>query len=343
MAAPSPYMADLEHVTEEDLMAEIEGEDKVFRKDRQDRRRRPQDMSRALRVLEGLVVNKRLPKHNFTSRDLNRILLARWTQDDLIFIHERYRIQFAFIFRAYCWTGARLGAFFTGGLRYRDIDLVLQRVPGRWLEAHLQHQPEMGKEQPEHEKFIYNDAAFLLVMGALFGYETLDDLQKQQIPVGENELPLRFKESALNQPILRKCTKAKGVTDEPMPRFAFVAIFGAILRTAGYLCATSIHAIRHNLGKEVDDRYTEVKRSQHLTQGDPRVFGQSYVANTSSVDGQAAFLGERSDHTHIDYFQGLEKFRERGLPCQLPASLEHRVNQDLTRCKAHTRTYRFIT
>jgi hypothetical protein len=40
----------------------------------------------------------------------------------------------------------------------------------------------------------------------------------------------------------------------------------------------------------------------------------------ASVDGQAAFLGERSDHTHIDYSQGLEKFRERGLPCQLPAS-----------------------
>jgi hypothetical protein len=34
----------------------------------------------------------------------------------------------------------------------------------------------------EHEEFICNDAAFLLAMviadGALFGYETLDDLQK---------------------------------------------------------------------------------------------------------------------------------------------------------------------
>ena len=160
------------------------------------------------------------------------------------------------------------------------------------------------------------------------GYETLDDLQMQEIPEGENELPLRFKESALNQPILRKCTKAKGVTDEPMPRSAFTAIFGSTLRNAGYFCATSIHAIRRQLGKKVDERYTEVQRSQHLTQGDPRIFGQSYVANTSSVDGQAAFLGEKSDHAHIDYFQGLEKFRERGLPCQLPARLEHDVNRD---------------
>jgi Protein of unknown function (DUF3435) len=259
-------------------------------------------------------VNKRLPKHNFTSRDLDRILLALWTQDHLIFIHERYQIQFTFIIRAYCWTGARLRAFFTGGLRYRDIDVMLQRVPGggwraiynisqRWVKNNRDPKSVVfNSAGREHVKFIYNDAAFLLVIAiadsALFGYETLNGLRKQEIPVGENELPLRFKESALNQPILRKCTKVKGVMDEPMPRFAFIAIFR--LRTAGYLCRASLHAIHSNLGKEVDHRYTEVKRSQHLTQGDPCVFGQSYVANTSSVDGQAAFLGESSDHAHID-------------------------------------------
>jgi hypothetical protein len=95
----------------------------------------------------------------------------------------------------------------TGGLRYRDIDLVLQRVPGggwraiynisqRWVKNN--RDPEnvvFNTAGREHEKFIYNDAAFLLVMaiadGALFGYETLDDLQMQEIPEGENELPLR--------------------------------------------------------------------------------------------------------------------------------------------------------
>jgi hypothetical protein len=71
-----------------------------------------------------------------------------------------------------------------------------------------------------------------------------------------------------------------------------------------------------------------VQRSQHLTQADPRVFGQSYVANCSSVDGQAAFLGEAPDHRHVDYFQSLEKFREPGLPCALPAHLEDRLKND---------------
>jgi Protein of unknown function (DUF3435) len=146
--------------------------------------------------------------------------------------------------------------------------------------------------------------------------------------MAENEVPLQFNRSALNQPILRKYSKAKGDTDEPMPRSTFINIFGNSLKNTGYLCATSIHAIRRQLGKKVDERYTEVQRSQHLTQGDPRIFGQSYVTNTSSVDGQAAFLGERADHSYIDYFQGLEKFCEPDLPCRLPASVEHQVNRD---------------
>jgi hypothetical protein len=71
-----------------------------------------------------------------------------------------------------------------------------------------------------------------------------------------------------------------------------------------------------------------VQRSQHLTQADPRVFGQSYVANCSSVNGQAAFLGEDSDNRHIEYFQGLERFHEQGLPGKLPAARRESLKRD---------------
>ena len=125
-----------------------------------------------------------------------------------------------------------------------------------------------GVTDKEHEKFVYNDAAFLLAMvvadGALFGYKTLNDVCRQEIPAGENELILRYKEFALKQPILRKCTKANGVTKEPMPKSAFTNIFGSTLRNLGYFCAISIHVIRRQLGKKIDERYTEVQRSQHL-------------------------------------------------------------------------------
>ena len=69
---------------------------------------------------------------------------------------------------------------------------------------------------------------------ALFGIESLDDLQKLEIPPGEEELILGFKESALDRPILRKCTKEKGTTEEKMPKKAFLRIFAAMMKKAGY-------------------------------------------------------------------------------------------------------------
>lgn len=163
-----------------------------------------------------------------------------------------------------------------------------------------------GAAGREHDKFLYDDAAFLLTIAildkALYGYETLADPRTQEVPAGEDQVVLRFHDSVLDKPILRKCTMAHGVTEEPMPKTAFTEIFRTTLRNAGYMCATSIHVIRRQLGKKVDELYTEVQRSQHLTQADPRIFGQSYVANTSSVHGQAAFLGEATDHSHIEYF-----------------------------------------
>ena len=71
-----------------------------------------------------------------------------------------------------------------------------------------------------------------------------------------------------------------------------------------------------------------MERSQHILQSDPRIFGQSYVANCSAVDGQAAFLDEEADHTVIDYFQGLRRFRERGMPSRLPAAMEADLEKD---------------
>ena len=53
-----------------------------------------------------------------------------------------------------------------------------------------------GTAGREYDKFIYDDAAFLLNMamvnGALFGYSTFADLREQQIPDGQDELVLRF-------------------------------------------------------------------------------------------------------------------------------------------------------
>lgn len=106
---------------------------------------------------------------------------------------------------------------------------------------------------------------------ALFGFDTLADLQTQEIPAGDNQVVLRWRESALDKPILRKYTKAGGLSEEPMPEKAFREIFQSTLRNAGYHCSASVHSIRRQLGKQVDELYTEVQRSQQLTQADPRI------------------------------------------------------------------------
>lgn len=76
------------------------------------------------------------------------------------------------------------------------------------------------------------------------------------------------------------------------------------------------------------EKYTEVQRSQHINQSDPRVYGQSYIANTSSVDGRRAFTGEEVQHDHIEYFQGFASLREKGLPSVLSAEKKAAVMKD---------------
>jgi len=114
-------------------------------------------------VKEGAVVNASKPKYNFGVDDLDRILITLWTTDDLSFLHERYRLQFTYIIREFCWTGARIGAFFTGGLRYQvsfgacSLDGFTDSEGCRprpaacaWfsLEIDLSDQATMGQRQP---------------------------------------------------------------------------------------------------------------------------------------------------------------------------------------------------
>lgn len=91
--------------------------------------------------------------------------------------------------RVFCWTGARIGAFFNDGLHYRDIELVLQRTTDdkwkciykpdqRWVKNN--RDPEnivFGTALQEQDKFKYDDAAFLLAMAiadkGLFSFSTL--------------------------------------------------------------------------------------------------------------------------------------------------------------------------
>ncbi len=52
------------------------------------------------------------------------------------------------------------------------------------------------------------------------------------------------------------------------------------------------------------------------------------MVNCSSVTGIEAFLGEVAEYYHVDYFQGLEYFREQGLRYKLPAAKRDELEND---------------
>jgi len=86
------------------------------------------------------------------------------------------------------------------------------------------------------------------------------------------------------------------------------------------------------------ENYTPAQRSQHLIQTDPKVYGQYYMANCSSVDGATAFRGGQSDNRHIDYFQSFESQHEDGLPTKLPAVKLNAVENELRGLIEETQT-----
>lgn len=58
------------------------------------------------------------------------------------------------------------------------------------------------------------------------------------------------------------------------------------------------------------------------------MYDQSYVANTSSVDGRSAFFNEPVQYDHVDYFQSFAKYREKSLSSSLPAEMEAVIRRD---------------
>lgn len=65
---------------------------------------------------------KKKDKYNFNPKEAKHLMHTFWTVDEDHFIHLRNKVQIPFILSVYCWTGARIGAFFPnkkgGGLRY---------------------------------------------------------------------------------------------------------------------------------------------------------------------------------------------------------------------------------
>ena len=87
---------------------------------------------------------------------------------------------------------------------------------------------------------------------AFFGIDSMERLYNQQIPEGEDELILRWNDSAKNLPIVRNVTMTHGVTKDPLFKSTFERIFKQVLVQSGYFAEITVHGIRRWLGKQID-------------------------------------------------------------------------------------------
>jgi hypothetical protein len=75
----------------------------------------PHQWIRNTLLKQGFTTTKKREKRNFDVDDLVNVLVSLWTEDDSVFIHEVMRDQITFLLLAYCFSGARTGAFLHNG------------------------------------------------------------------------------------------------------------------------------------------------------------------------------------------------------------------------------------
>ncbi|KAH7124929.1 hypothetical protein B0J13DRAFT_565897 [Dactylonectria estremocensis] len=274
------------------------------------------------------------PKYNFQLLDLGRLLDEVWAGQDIRHIYDRNRLY-----------GARRGAQLEYGVPMRDIHLVLSSDQGeprflyRLAQRHVKNNKDpdnrtFGDPYMQHPVLRYDSVSILLMLAVVDGALDPEDLTQMIDNGGEGQV--EWNERCRDLAVCRRVDKQGAVDDtKPMTDDVFIEMFQMFLMQAGYssvpgylLVPGSIHMIHRELRKQLDARYTEVERSQHLTQADKAVFGQSYTADTSSCDGLSAFLREKPDHRAVEYFQGLTQFRHDGLPTRLPAALKDEVSHN---------------
>lgn len=198
-----------------------------------------------------------------------------------------------------------------------------------------------GVARREHRLLRYNATFFLIHFAIADG--ALDYDFFKQVLEGKGDGPIEWNEAAQELPVCRAVDRNGSLTSKAMTFPVFERVLKQLFMVEYDYIRASMHMIRRELGLQLDskhhnilqtldliltlliERYSETQRSQHVLHKDNRIFGQSYMAFVSSCDGLAAFLREDADHTAVDYFQGLDRFHQPGMPVKLPAAMSKQV------------------
>ncbi|KAI9838207.1 MAG: hypothetical protein M1837_002522 [Sclerophora amabilis] len=210
-------------------------------------------------------------------------------------------------------------------------------VSSHLWEPNLIHLFRYGAATSQCSKLSQDDTQYLLALAlayiAFWDITSAAELWEMQIPQGEEELPLRWTNSAKLLPIFRDATMQHGVSEEPLLKRKLDRIVKSVLNLSGYFAKATVHAIRRYVGKTIDVKSNDLRTSRSP---DFASLAKPILQTRQLSMGDWPSLTSLSVD-HVDYFQSFAKYREKGHLSSLPAEKEAPIIQDpqLTDMESH--------
>ncbi|KAL8637191.1 MAG: hypothetical protein Q9228_005515 [Teloschistes exilis] len=299
------------------------------------------------------ISKARREKYTFIPKDLDNLLRVMWTTDRCTFVHERQRVQMTFYLLVHAFCGARAATFIEGVFErhtnhcltyqagcsaetcFLDIGLHLY-----WndngdreliVEPTLRH-TKKNKDTSNNwfrvtmsseDRLLRNPLAFFLALAfaddAIKGVSSVEQFWEIRPRQGQKSFQLEWNKEKLDTPVFRM-VNATGPTPDAWHTLSMFYYLRNVVKNAGYKeGSVTIHTLRRGVANVVDKRATPAERDQLLGWSSSEIYGRHYQSRVSSVDSQAAFLGQAPKSKPISLLRSTVRVMNPGIPKQMSA------------------------
>ncbi|KAF3077820.1 hypothetical protein TWF102_004622 [Orbilia oligospora] len=273
-------------------------------------------------ITSGAIHLRTRPKPTFCNQDLGALLEHLWRHDPETFAHERYRIQMAFLTQLTSYTSGRPGSMmptvdYIDSITYQDF--LLLKIPFRnktrlvLLFTNNFYKGRRYKNKPvtfimyQLDEIatlpfcpVLNFLALAFADDAFLDFSTPEDLFSLEISEFRNGQVYHFKDSVLEQPILRRASRdGASLTERPWSDDDYRAILSKCGMKAGFKEDLLPYALRRGCANAVIGKSTSVQLMQIMGHTDPKTM-RHYLSSKVQVDTQSGYLGlDRNDELFL--------------------------------------------
>ncbi|KFY08696.1 hypothetical protein V492_05999 [Pseudogymnoascus sp. VKM F-4246] len=285
----------------------------------------------------GLSTKKR-NKYLVTDTDLTTLITYLWCSDNYDYLHERCRLQISFALLFFANSGARGGACVESSsyrgtneaIAYKDCRVHLLREANGSFTFKLVVVQRLlkGKRDDENDNLEIviestdnlqdNGVMFFFTMAiadnAFKHFETLEKLLKARVPRGRDSWTLKWKDEALDRPVLRMVS-SNGVHENRALTFASLRDqIVSLGKRAGYRDNVKIHAIRAGVANKIKDPQI---RKQVMGQKSDAVYEEYYRSGLVKENIFALFSNKVGSTKHIEVLCSIGHQRDQNAPRDL--------------------------